>query len=57
MQTILFKESKRFIEKKFSSEKEFEELVFKNSKLLFGENTILIDVKRKIGTISWWHHT
>ncbi|MEK6691729.1 MAG: hypothetical protein AABY78_10665 [Nitrospirota bacterium] len=49
MQTILFKNGIRYIEKKFDSEREFEELVFNNSKMLFGENTILIDVKRKIG--------
>lgn len=50
MQTILFKDSKRYTEKKYGTEREFEELVFSNSKMLFGENTILIDVKKKIGT-------
>src|SRR3989304_7264181 len=50
MQTILFKDSKRYTEKKYNTEQEFEELVFSNSKMLFGKNTILIDVKKKIGT-------
>lgn len=50
MQTVLFKGTDRYTEKKFSNEREFEELIFSNSKMLFGANTILIDVKKKIGT-------
>ncbi|HUT63320.1 MAG TPA: hypothetical protein VMZ04_05115 [Anaerolineae bacterium] len=48
--TVLFKNSKRYTENKFGNEKNFEELVFNSSKMLFGENTVLIDVKKKIGT-------
>lgn len=40
MQTVLFKGTDRYTEKKFSNEHEFEGLVFSNSKMLFGENTI-----------------
>jgi predicted transport protein len=36
------------VERKFKSEKEFIELVVKNSKMLFGENTILIDATKSM---------
>src|ERR1017187_4926279 len=34
------------VERKFKSEKEFNELVINNSKMLFGQNTILIDATK-----------
>jgi len=36
------------VERKFKSEKEFIELVVKNSKMLFGENTLLIDATKSL---------
>ena len=41
----IFTDSGRLPEVIFGLEKDFEENVFKNSKLLFGENTILLDTK------------
>jgi len=48
MPTALYLNNKRFIEKSFSREKDFEALAFANSKSLFGRKSILIDAKRKI---------
>lgn len=44
----IYIKDKRYIEFKFSLESEFEENIFKNSKRLFGENCILLNVKKKI---------
>ena len=48
MPTALYFNQKRFIKRTFSKEKDFEELAWKNSKTLFGEDSIWIDAKRKI---------
>ena len=48
MQTALFYSQKRFSEKEFSKEKELEDLMFNNSKCLFGQASILIEAKKKI---------
>ena len=48
MQTVLYKNGIRYIEKQFKSEAEFEKIVVDNSKTLFGKNSILIDAKKKI---------
>lgn len=48
MPTALYFNNKRFVEKSFSKEKDFEALAFKNSKNLFGQHSILINAKRKI---------
>jgi len=37
------------VEKKFKSKKEFEEIILQNSKVLFGETTLLIETKVKAG--------
>lgn len=48
MQTALYFNNKRFTEKEFSKEKELEDLMFQNSKSLFGQNSIIIEAKKKI---------
>jgi predicted transport protein len=48
MQTALFFNQKRFVEKEFSKEKDLEDLMFVNSKILFGQNSILIEAKKRI---------
>lgn len=48
MPTALYFNNKRFVEKSFSKEKDFETIAFENSKDLFGQQSILIDAKRKI---------
>lgn len=45
--SIFFKE-KKYLEHTFKLEKDFEAIVVENSKLLFGENTVYIDAKKKI---------
>ena len=44
--------SKRFIESKYKSEDEFEELVRSQSKVLFGKDTIFINTKRKLNGVA-----
>ncbi|HUD45542.1 MAG TPA: hypothetical protein VMR33_01875 [Candidatus Baltobacteraceae bacterium] len=44
--------NRRFIEFKFSSESDFEELIRDQSKVLFGQDTIFIYTKRKIKSVS-----
>jgi hypothetical protein len=39
MQTVLYRNSLRYTEKKFKIEKDFEQLLIDNSKTLFGKNT------------------
>ena len=48
MQTVLYRNSLRYKEKKFEIEKDFEQLLIDNSKTLFGKNTIIINAKKKI---------
>jgi len=48
MQTALYFNNKRFTEKEFSKEKDLEDLMFLNSKSLFGQNSIMIEAKKKI---------
>jgi hypothetical protein len=48
MQTALYFNNKRFTEKEFSKEKELEDLMFQNSKSLFGQNSIIIEAKKRI---------
>lgn len=48
MQTAIYFNNKRFIETEFELEKDLEQLMFDNSKTLFGEKSILIEAKRKI---------
>lgn len=50
MQMVLFKDNKRFIETKFKKEEIFENLILNNSKVFFGVNSLIIDLKKKIGT-------
>lgn len=48
MPTALYFKDKRFVEKTFSKEKDFENLAFTHSKTLFGQHSIIIDAKKKI---------
>ncbi len=48
METVIYQNGKRYSEKQYTKEAEFEELVIKNSKTFFGEHTIFIDAKKKI---------
>ena len=50
MDISVFSKSKRFKETKFQSEEEFENLIKNNSKLIFGEKTIYLDIKNKINS-------
>ena len=50
MQMVLFKDNKRFIETKFKKEEIFENLILANSKVFFGNSSLIIDLKKKIGT-------
>lgn len=49
---IVFFNDKKFTEFKYSLEEHFESMIIKNSKLFFGEKTIIIDAKKKIDTKS-----
>lgn len=48
MNTVLFKKGTRYTEKNYKKEAEIEDFVVKNSKTLFGENSLYIDAKKKI---------
>ena len=50
MQTVLYQNGIRYVEKKFKLEKNFESLLIQNAKALFGQHSILVDVKKKIST-------
>lgn len=48
MDTILYRHGNRYSEREFLNESKFEGLVIENSKILFGQNSIYIDSKKKI---------
>jgi predicted transport protein len=48
MQTAIYYKDKRFVETDFKLEKDLEQLMFTNSKNLFGQNSILIEAKKRI---------
>lgn len=48
----LYKDDSKFVAKKFEREKELEDVVVGNSDLFFGKDTIYIDAKKKIGSLS-----
>ena len=48
MNTVLFNDGTRYTEKNYKKEVEIEDLLVKNSKILFGDNSIYIDAKKKI---------
>lgn len=52
MQTVLYKGGCRYNEKQFKIESDFENLLIQNSKILFGQDTIIIDSKKKLETQS-----
>jgi len=53
MQTVIYKSGIRYTEKQFKTEAELEKIVIDNSKTLFGQNSILIDAKKKIDSNSF----
>ncbi len=53
METIIYKDEIRYIEKQFALESDFEKLVVLNSKIFFGEKTIFVDAKKKIDNDSF----
>ena len=48
MRSAIFMNGKRFLETSFGDELAFEDLVKKNSKILFGPKTIYLDLKKRI---------
>ncbi len=48
MNTVLYKQGSRFIEKSYKKEAEIKDKVVQNSKILFGENSLYVDAKKKI---------
>jgi predicted transport protein len=52
MDTVIYRQGKRYSERQFKSETDFENLVMKNSKTLFGQHSIYIDAKKKIDNLS-----
>lgn len=48
MDTVIYRQGIRYSEKEYDRESEFENLVVANSKTLFGQSSIYIDVKKKI---------
>jgi len=53
METVLYQNGKRYSEKQFKFENDFEQIVIKNSKTFFGVNTVFIDTKKKIENSSF----
>ncbi len=48
MPSAIFIDGKKFIQKTFKDEEQFEQVIKSNSKLFFGQSTIYIDLKSKI---------
>lgn len=48
METVIYRNNKRYTEKRFRKEDEFEKLIVENAKTLFGQKSIFIDAKKKI---------
>lgn len=53
METVIYQNEERYSEKQYELETDFERLVVDNSKILFGENTIFVDAKKKIDNNSF----
>jgi predicted transport protein len=52
MQSVVFHNSSKFREFTYNQERDFEDVVRKNTKLIFGSSAIYIDLKTRIETIS-----
>lgn len=52
MATVIFQNNNKYYEFNYTQEKDFEELIKNNTKLIFGSSTIYIDLKTRIDTIS-----
>ncbi len=48
METVIYRDGQRYLERQYNLEADFERLVVENSKIFFGEKTIFIDSKKKI---------
>ena len=53
METVIYQNGIRYSEKQHELETDFEKLVVNNSKILFGENTIFVDAKKRSITHLW----
>ena len=53
METVIYQNGLRYSEERYELETDFEKLVVNNSKILFGENTIFVDAKKKIDNTSF----
>lgn len=53
METVIYQNGIRYSEERYELETDFEKLVVNNSKILFGENTIFVDAKKKIDNTSF----
>ena len=53
MEIVIYQNEVRYSEKQYELEMDFERLVVDNSKILFGENTIFVDAKKKIDNNSF----
>ncbi|GAH82281.1 unnamed protein product [marine sediment metagenome] len=52
MTSVIFHSNNKFTEFTYTAERDFEEIIKNNTKLLFGSSTIYIDLKAKIDTAS-----
>ena len=52
MATVIFQNSNKFHEFTYTQERDFEDVVRENTKLIFGSSTIYMDLKTRIETIS-----
>ena len=50
MKSAIYMDGKKFAETEFRSEQDFESVIIKNSKALFGERTVFSDLKNRIET-------
>ncbi len=48
MNTVLYKNNIRYFERQYSKESEIEKLVVNNAKIIFGQNSLYVDAKKKI---------
>lgn len=53
METVIYQNEERYALRQYELETDFERLVVDNSKILFGENTVFVDSKKKIDNESF----
>ena len=52
MTSVIYYKDIKYMEHNYNVEKDYEEIIQKNTRLLFGSSTIYIDLKTRIETIS-----